>query len=389
MKIILFAFGLFAFSFLGQAQDSHIAFESGNWEAALKKAKEENKIIFVDAYTSWCGPCKMMAKNVFTDANVSSFYNDQFVNMKIDMEKGEGILFAKAYGVRAYPTFLFIDSKGSIAHKGLGYMQPANFIEFGRLATDEENRLGALEAKYKKGDRSPELLKKYSVALKKAYDKTSADIAEEYLAGQSDWTSEENATYIVDMASDDPKSNTYKYLAEHRSELSTFADANKIDQKLKAGVSREIHAKNMNLEEQENHFNKLFDEKGGEYFAEYNMRKYSRMSNDDMKANYFEAAEHYINTYSVTNWSLLNQVAWKFYENTDDKKLLKIASKWAITSIEGESHYMNNDTAAALFYKLEDKKKAMHYAEEAIRLAKENGEDYKTTAELLSKIESL
>jgi len=79
-----------------EAQDTGIQFVHTDWETTLKKAKEEDKLIFVDCYTDWCGPCKWMSANVFPDEKVAALYNDKFINVKINMEKGEGILFAKA-----------------------------------------------------------------------------------------------------------------------------------------------------------------------------------------------------------------------------------------------------------------------------------------------------
>ncbi|HMZ23915.1 MAG TPA: DUF255 domain-containing protein, partial [Saprospiraceae bacterium] len=86
-KILTFALiALMVQSGLGQG----MTFETGNWASILKKAKKEKKLIYLDAYTSWCGPCKMMKKNVFPDAAVGEYFNANFVNAQIDMEKGEG-----------------------------------------------------------------------------------------------------------------------------------------------------------------------------------------------------------------------------------------------------------------------------------------------------------
>ena len=85
-----------------------IPFNSDNWKGLLAKAKKENKLIFLDAYTEWCRPCIMMAKNVFTQDKVADFYNEHFVNVSMDMEKGEGPLIGKKYKISAYPAFLFI-----------------------------------------------------------------------------------------------------------------------------------------------------------------------------------------------------------------------------------------------------------------------------------------
>ncbi len=390
MKSIIYSLSLLLlFSVNLYAQDAHINFEEGDWEMALKKANKENKVIFVDAYTTWCGPCKMMAKSVFTDAAVSEFYNEHFINMKIDMEKGEGILFAKAYDVRAYPTFVFVDANGNVAHKGLGYMKAEKFIELGNVAVDEENRLGSLMMKYDKGDRDPAFLKKYSQALQNAYDDGAADIAAEYLATQEDWSSAENAPYIAEMFSYEPTDELYKYVVKNRNALAEHADLAQIDRKLKAGTARQIHADKMDVDEQRNYFSEVFGNKGEEYFAEYNMRKYSRLADDEMKSKYCEAAVHYLNTYNVTDWQMLNSVAWTFYENVDDVDHLKHALNWAKISVDQDSNYMNNDTLAALYFKLGDKKMALAAAKEAIRIAKEKGQDYEETESLLKKIEAL
>lgn len=98
-------------------------------DEACKKAKTENKPIFLDCYTSWCGPCKMMANDVFTLQEAGDYFNKNFVCVKIDMEKGEGPVIGKQYGVDAYPTFLIINSDGKLMHKLVGAMSLKELIE--------------------------------------------------------------------------------------------------------------------------------------------------------------------------------------------------------------------------------------------------------------------
>ena len=116
-----------------QAFSQHsIKFEESSFASILAKAKAEKKLVFMDAYASWCGPCKLMEKNVFTDKNVADFYNKNFVNARIDMEKGEGRDLAIKYGVRSYPTFLFLNGEGDVVGKELGYIQSKEFLELGQ-----------------------------------------------------------------------------------------------------------------------------------------------------------------------------------------------------------------------------------------------------------------
>lgn len=127
--IVLF---LLSFSVVSFAQESGIKFEKANWNQVLQKAKSENKIIFMDAYTSWCGPCKAMQARVFPDKKVGEYFNENFVNIKIDMEEGEGPSLGLKYPVRGYPTLLFIDPKsGKIVNQALGYKTTEQLLQIG------------------------------------------------------------------------------------------------------------------------------------------------------------------------------------------------------------------------------------------------------------------
>lgn len=108
-----------------------ITFFTGTWQQALDKAKKENKYIFLDAYASWCGPCKMMKHKTFTDKAVAEFYNKNFVNVAIDMEKGEGPTLADKYGVEAYPTLIYFKPDGKLIGKAMGFRKSKEFLEIG------------------------------------------------------------------------------------------------------------------------------------------------------------------------------------------------------------------------------------------------------------------
>ncbi|ADB40053.1 thioredoxin family protein [Spirosoma linguale] len=109
-----------------------IQFTEASWKDILKKAKAEKKVIFLDAYASWCGPCKLLQKNVFTKKAVGEFYNGKFINVKMDMEKGEGPALSQVYPLEAYPTLLFIDGNGKVLKKVLGLQTPENLIAIGK-----------------------------------------------------------------------------------------------------------------------------------------------------------------------------------------------------------------------------------------------------------------
>ena len=114
-----------------QTAPEGIDFFHGSWAEGLAKAKAEKKLIFVDAYAVWCGPCKWMAANTFTDKLVGDYFNKHFVNFKMDMEKGEGRDLARNWGIRAYPTLLFFDSNAGEVHRSMGAKPAADFLKLG------------------------------------------------------------------------------------------------------------------------------------------------------------------------------------------------------------------------------------------------------------------
>ncbi len=111
-----------------------IVFDESSWDKVLAKAKKSGKLIFVDAYTTWCRPCIQMAKDVFTLDKVADFYNANFINVTMDMEKGVGPSLVKKYQITAYPTYLFVDGKGKLVFKDGGFQEADIFVQTGEKA---------------------------------------------------------------------------------------------------------------------------------------------------------------------------------------------------------------------------------------------------------------
>lgn len=105
-----------------------VVFHKGNWNSLLAKARKERKPIFVDVYTTWCGPCKAMSRNTFANNNVGLYANRNFIPYKLDAERGEGPRLARKYRVNAYPTILFFDHEGRIKGRQVGYQGANTFL---------------------------------------------------------------------------------------------------------------------------------------------------------------------------------------------------------------------------------------------------------------------
>ena len=178
-------------------QAQGIEFFHGTWAEALEKAKVEEKIIFVDAYAKWCGPCKRMAKNVFTHPPVGEYYNANFVNLKLDMEESESADFKKSFRASAYPTLFFIDANGELIKKVIGGRNNQDFLQLGKDIIKSYDRSGQYAEDYEKGDRSFDLVLNYIKALNQA-DKPSQKIANDFIRGNPSLSKKDLATLLYE-----------------------------------------------------------------------------------------------------------------------------------------------------------------------------------------------
>lgn len=119
----------------GQLYSQGIEFKHITFEEALNKAKTDNKLVFIDFYTAWCGPCKTMSAYVFTNEMVGDAYNREFICIKLDAEK-EGLDAAKKYKVDAYPTLIFLNGEGELIYKKVGSCDIATIQQLGKKAIE-------------------------------------------------------------------------------------------------------------------------------------------------------------------------------------------------------------------------------------------------------------
>jgi thiol:disulfide interchange protein len=111
-----------------------IVFIEQDWDKALKAAKSQGKLVFIDIYATWCGPCKLLKKNTFTDQKVGDFFNKNFVNVSIDGEKGVGPSLAQKYGITAYPSLIVTNAEGKPVLYTMGYIDPETLLKFADAA---------------------------------------------------------------------------------------------------------------------------------------------------------------------------------------------------------------------------------------------------------------
>lgn len=368
-----------------------ISFKKDAWNEILKQAKVEKKIIFVDAYASWCGPCKMMSANVFTNEEVGGFFNRNFINAKIDMEVGEGIDLASRYEVTAYPTLLFINSEGKLLHKAIGYQEAADFMTTGRNALDPGKQFYTLKEAFSKGRLSDEQLYTLATMAIDLEDPAANNLASSYLNNKKNCLT---ATCIDLMLriTRDPADPYFSFLSKNEKEAGAVVGKEKVsgglDQIVFDAISKGISEKETTpsaVNKVENGMKKYRPEPAARRFAlVYGIYIANEKSEGELYKKYLVK---YLDEFGEEqSWSELNQYAWDFFEKENDKDLLKSALGWALKSISKESNYYNNDTAAHLYHKLGNKEEARKYAVKAIQLGKSIGEDISATEELLKKL---
>ena len=171
---------------MGLAAHAQTNFRSISFDEALKAAKQENKLVFIDFYTDWCGPCKKMARDVFPQKQVGDFMNAKFVNLKLNAEQ-EGRELAARYNVSAYPTFVVLDTEGKVVTELKGSMDGQAFIQKlgGQLNPDMTPE--RMAERYKSGERTPELVNAYALTLmEKGNEDEGFQVVNEYFNSLSD-----------------------------------------------------------------------------------------------------------------------------------------------------------------------------------------------------------
>lgn len=163
-------------AFAGSAFAVGIEFEHGSWQEVVEKAKSENKLIFVDVYTDWCGPCMQMAKETFPQQEVGEFFNKRFVSFKLNAEEGEGEDLSARFSVAAYPTLLFVTADEAVVYRATGYKDANELIKLAQAAINPDVKLSPLsrmDGEFNDGEVDREFAAEYFKAIREA--KGSAD----------------------------------------------------------------------------------------------------------------------------------------------------------------------------------------------------------------------
>lgn len=216
-----------------------IIFRNLSLDDAIALAKRERKNVFIDCYTDWCQPCKRMMVEVFSKQVVGRWFNNQFINIHLNMEKGSGLEAKSRYGIRFYPTFLFVNGDGEVVHRFAGYLDEKDFLFESEKSLLPGMGLRDLRAEFHNGNREPEFLQKYFDACALAHDLEFEEL-KAYLEGL---TPEQrnlrgNLQLVFDYAvykSDqflDFDSKAYRHLLENEARYKRYFDEEKVEYRI-------------------------------------------------------------------------------------------------------------------------------------------------------------
>jgi thioredoxin-related protein len=421
-----------------------IKFEKGlSWAEVVEKAKSENKYIFVDCFTTWCGPCRRMDKEVYTNDSVGEYFNDKFVSVKLQMDRTEHDevqtqqlyatteTFSKSYRVDQYPTFLFFRPDGKMVHKDIGYKKADEFmqvaetaLEPGRSYTDPFNEYDSLIAAYKRGQKN---YQKMPYMVKSAFqlqdtvnlNALATDLNKYLLTVDSEELyTKENIEFIASVVGS--RSKFFPLFFPHGDKVDSVMNKrgyaenvlDKIIQReivypviqLKAEGLREMDAAPKSKKEPD------WSALEKKIKAVYNAA-YARRNVLDAKIAWYQDVQNYeqysknfiarFETYGIDTtdeWTdiNLNAAAWDIFLHITSKKYLNTAIGW-MEEVVRRSARVNPgwnaatiDTYANLLYKVGRKAEAKEQEQRAIAIAKDDEDTESATqfAETLKKMKA-
>lgn len=159
-------------------------------EISLQQAKFQamidGKYILLDCCTEWCGPCRLMEKEVFPLKKVGNYINSKFIFVRCDMEKGEGPELGKKFSVKGYPTYIILNDKDSVVHQFSGYKNAEAFLMELKGAIDKSMSPEALKERYAAGERDKAFLCDYIAMLSAKRDPSLMNVVKELTDKLSD-----------------------------------------------------------------------------------------------------------------------------------------------------------------------------------------------------------
>ena len=342
-------------------------------QSALAKAKQTNKLLFVDCYTSWCGPCKYMSTTIFPMPEVGKFYNEHFLNWKIDCEKVNKIDTAtfRKYSIHLYPTFLFLNSDGKIVHIGLGSRPAAPFVELGRVALDSTRNYVGLKKKILLGDRSSTTLHEYYMsdinAPTQYIDDHFALVDDSIKMSKESWL-------LFNYFMKDIDGPAFRYFKEHKAQYEQKFGKENVDRKLTNLLSYYARPGKEKQYELLSQIDTVLTAKV-KLLNQLEVQTTAYRNDPSNKENLKKliAIATLLDKQNKLEVWMSNELSWLVYENykkANDMNALKQAEVWSKKTVDAQPDtHAFVDTYAHIIFDLGRKKEAIQREEFALKKA--------------------
>lgn len=359
-----------------------IEFLDAEWGEVLALAELEGKTVFLDAYTNWCRPCKVMEKEIFPRPDVGTLYNDNFLNVRMNMERGIGVKLAEQYQIIAYPTLLFIDSDGTVAHRYAGYKDAGGFLQLGREALSEDESIGTLAERFEEGERSEEFLKKYLSTSMDAGDNMQATILDAYLDTQEDWNTPEIRQLIFQLTSS-ATSPLFNYLIENKPVFVEQFGQSKVENQIQYIVQNFLRNAENPIVSADILLPKVYPDRGAKLANAFKLNHY-REAEDGM--NYAKSVNQYLAMPTIRKQEEINEIAWNYYDLVNDKVELKQLLNRVKKATKSDPSYYNLESLALIYAKYGKTRKAKKITKRAIALAKTANRSASSSEDLMTEL---
>ena len=401
-----------------------VEFQDLGYDDVVKKAKEENKLIFIDVFAKWCAPCRKMDANVFPNAELGDYMNANFVSYKADAQLNSGKMLARKYGVDSYPHYLFVDTKGNLIYKSRGYMSAEKLIEEAQVAANPGvyNKYKLLKKRFNSGSRDKEILQELLHLSYARYKKTDDAVFKAYY-GQLDIMDKQEEDVLITVGRFVPDADggafdlakTYFYRI---AEDSTHKFREAIRDNLYAAVGNSLNTdcdkKNeASLEQTLTNLEELlfFDHPTDTlenvmriemarirfYDCAGNSEAYSMGTQDYVNAFLWDSERFHRDstiaksiaqvTSDMNDASRLAEFAEGYLNYFSDDDHLYLAKDWIDQAIRWDDQLSYHATKAMVLDKMGDKSEAVAVARRALERARKEGSDYaRSLGDLLIQI---
>lgn len=384
-----------------------IQFVKAGWKDVLKKAKSENKYVFVDCYATWCMPCKKMEKEVFAKTEVGDFINANFISVRVqlDTSKADGEFVKSWYEdasriknqhkVNSFPSYLFLSPDGKIVHRYLFALSDTDFLKVAKAALVPEKQYYTMLERYMSGKIDLSKLGYLATVTKQiGEDSLAKKIAKDYLRS---YLNKLNTETILQRKHYD-FINTFSSLLSSKDKLFyvLYNEGDKVDEVMNQKGFAKSHVQSVIAREEINPklwptgkpitSMPIWDQLTASIHQKYN-QYYTGLVVLDAQLKWYmqkkdtqQIIKHrikYLDNYGLDTvgigWVYINNFAWDYvFYHCNNKDTLNKVAGWMKQIIENHPEdHVSIDTYANLLYKAGRKDEAITWEGKAILLDKE------------------